>query len=89
MNAAPMEVRKATTPVTQVSPRWPRQAAIQNLPHRWITMQAKNSSTLHRWTELTKCPRDEVCHHVAPPIESTTPEPITTNSPARVSTPNT
>ena len=39
---------------------------MQNLPHRWITMKAKNSSTLHRCSELTKCPSDEVCHQAAP-----------------------
>ena len=89
MNAVPIEVTKAMTPVAQVSPRCPRHAAIQNLPQRWITMQAKKSSTLHRCTEFTKWPRPEVCHHKEPPMESTTPEPTTTSSPARVSTPKT
>ena len=48
------EATKATTPVIQVSQRRPRQAAIQNLPHRWMTMKAMKSSTLHRWTLLKK-----------------------------------
>ena len=68
MNAVPIEPRNATTPVIQVSARLPRQAAIQNLPQRWITMKAKNSSTLHRCRELTKWPTPEVCHHAAPPM---------------------
>jgi hypothetical protein len=89
VKAAPIEVTNRTTPETQVMPLPPRQAAIQNLPHRWITMQPKKSSTLHRCTEFTKWPRDEVCHQTAPPIASTTPDPITTTRPARVSTPNT
>ena len=71
MNAVPIEATNATTPVTQVSARLPRQAAIQNLPHRWITMNAKNSSTLHRCSEFTKCPSDETCHQAAPPTAST------------------
>ena len=29
-------------------------------------MKAKNSSTLHRCSELTKWPIDEVCHQMAP-----------------------
>ncbi len=32
------EAANAATPVTQVIVRRPRQAAIQNLPHRWMTM---------------------------------------------------
>ena len=34
-------------------------------------MTAKNSSTLHRWSEFTKWPSDEVCHQAGPPIAST------------------
>ncbi len=44
------------TPVIQVRARRPRQAAIQNLPHRWITRKAMNSSTLHRCMLLKKWP---------------------------------
>jgi len=44
----PIEIPKSTTPEIHVIARLPRQAAIQNLPHRWITMNPKNSSTLHR-----------------------------------------
>jgi hypothetical protein len=51
-------------------------------------MNTKNSSTLHRCIEL-KRPTDEVCHHVAPPTVSTTPETITNSNAARVATPNT
>ena len=54
MNAVPTEARKQTTPVIQVKARLPRQAAIQNLPHRCTTMKTKNSSTLHRCTLFTK-----------------------------------
>ena len=50
------EAAKATTPVIQVRVRRPRQAAIQNLPHRWMTSSAMNSSTLHRCRLLKKCP---------------------------------
>ena len=42
------DAANAITPVIQVIARRPRQAAIQNLPQRWITMKAMNSSTLHR-----------------------------------------
>jgi len=50
------EATNATTQVIQVHVRRPRQAAIQNLPHRWMTSRAMNSSTLHRWRLLKKCP---------------------------------
>ena len=50
------EATNATTPVIQVMVRRPRQAAIQNLPHRWMTSSAMNSSTLHRCRLLKKCP---------------------------------
>ena len=52
MKAVTTEAMNAITPVIQVSARRPRQAAIQNLPHRWMTMKAMNSSTDHRWTLL-------------------------------------
>ena len=54
MNAVPIEPTKATAPVIHVSARLPRQAAMKNLPHKWMTMQAKNNSTLHRCMEFTK-----------------------------------
>ena len=50
------ETTNATTPVIQVRARLPRQAAIQNLPHRWMTSRAMNSSTLHRCRLLKKWP---------------------------------
>jgi hypothetical protein len=50
------EARNATTPVIQVIVRRPRQAAIQNLAHRWMTSSAMNSSTLHRCRLLKKWP---------------------------------
>ena len=50
------EATNATTPVIHVSARRPRQAAIQNLPHKWMTSTAMNSSTLHRCRLLKKCP---------------------------------
>ncbi len=52
------EARNATTPVTQVQARLPRQAAIQNLPHKWMTSRAMNSSTLQRWRLLKKWPSE-------------------------------
>ena len=62
-----MDTKKATTPVTQVSIRGPRQADIQNLPHRCMTMKKKNRSTLHRCKPLKKCPTAVVCHQLIPP----------------------
>ena len=56
MKHSTIEARKATTPVIQVIARRPRQAAIQNFPHRWITSSAMNSSTLHRCVLLKKWP---------------------------------
>ena len=38
----------------------PRHAAMKNLPHKWMTMKKKKSSTLHRWNEFTRCPAVEV-----------------------------
>ena len=84
-----MEPRKATAPVIQVRARRPRQAAIQNLPHRWMTMKAMKSSTLHRCRELTKCPVEEVCHQAAPPMARMPPEARMTRKAARVRTPKT
>ena len=52
------EATKATTPVIQVQARFPRQAAIQNLPQRWMTSSAMNSSTLHRCRLLKKWPSE-------------------------------
>ena len=56
MNAAATDTRKEMTPVAQVSRRFPRHAAMKNLPQRWITMKKKKASTLHRWSEFTKWP---------------------------------
>ena len=89
MKAVPIEATNAATPVTQVIVRRPRQAAIQNFPHRWITMNMKNSSTLQRWSEFTKWPTDETCHQAEPPTVSTMPDPSTSVRAASVSTPNT
>ena len=62
---------------------------MKNFPHRWITMNMKNSSTLHRWVELKKCPTDDVCHQSEPLIARITPEAITYISAARQATPKT
>ena len=83
------DARKATTPVTQVIARRPRQAAIQNLPQRWMTMKAMNSSTLHRCKLLKKWPTGFVCHQSGPPRAMAKPETQATPSAARVATPNT
>ncbi len=89
MKAVPTEATNATAPVTQVSARRPRQAAMKNLPHRWITMKNMNSSTLHRCRLLTKCPVAEKCHHDGPLSARRPPEISTTSSADKVSTPNT
>src|SRR5450759_4507304 len=89
VNDVPIEIPNSTTPVIHVMARLPRQAAIQNLPQRWITMNPKVSSTLHRWTELTKWPSDEACHQCTPPIASTHPDRITTANADNVNTPKT
>src|SRR5665213_4148197 len=82
VNAATIEIRNENTPVIQVRTRCPRQAAIQNLPHRWMTMKKKKNSTLHRWTLLTKCPRDDRWYHIGPFRLNTTPEAMTKTSEA-------
>ena len=89
MNASTIENTNATTPVIQVSARRPRQAAIQNLPHKWITRNAMNSSTLHRCRLLKKWPTGLVCHQSGPPRAMANPLTITTPSAARLATPNT
>jgi len=84
-----MEATNATAPVTQVIWRLPRQAAIQNLPQRWMTMKKKNSSVLHRCRLLANSPTLEVCHQVGPSNASHAPETSTTAKAAMVRTPNT
>src|SRR5437762_8841293 len=69
-----MEPRNATAPVTQVIARRPRQAAMKNLPHRWMTMVKKNSSTLHRCRPLTNRPTEEAWYHCGPSSASTDTE---------------
>ena len=41
MKAAATDITKEMTPVAQVKRRFPLQAAMKNLPHRWITMKKK------------------------------------------------
>ena len=89
MKAAAIEIRKATTPVIHVSRRFPRQAAMKNFPHRWMTMKKKKASTLQRCRELTKSPVDDTCHHDGPMIDRITPVRITMVRAARVRTPKT
>ena len=89
MKHSTTEATKATTPVIQVRARRPRQAAIQNLPHRWMTSSAMNSSTLHRCRLLKKWPTGLVCHQSVPPIAMAKPLTITTPSAASEATPNT
>ncbi len=83
------EARNATTPVIQVIARRPRQAAIQNLPHRWMTMKAMNSSTLHKCRLLKKWPTGLVCHQSVPPTAMTNPDTMASPNAARDATPNT
>src|SRR5215472_2707829 len=83
------DAANATTPVIHVAARRPRQAAIQNFPHKWITISAMNSSTLHRCKLLKKCPTGLVCHQSTPPRASANPDTTATPSAARLATPNT
>ncbi len=89
MKAVGIESRKQIAPVTQVSARRPRQAAMKNLPHRCTTMKKKKSSVLQRCMLLKKWPTLEPCHHAGPARASTAPEKRTTASEASVSTPKT
>ena len=89
MKAAPTETRNVTTPVIQVDLRFPRQAAMKNLPHRWITMANMKTSTDHRCSELTKSPVDETCHQFGPMMARTNPVTITHSRAQIVVTPNT
>ena len=89
MKHSTIEHTNATTPVTQVMARRPRQAAIQNFPHRWMTKKAMKASTLHRWRLLKKCPTELVCHQSGPPMAMTMPEAITRPRVAKLATPNT
>ena len=89
MKHSTTEATKATTPVTQVSERLPRHAAIQNLPHRWMTKKAMNASTLHMWRLLAKWPTGLVCHQSGPPMAMTMPERMTSPSVAMLATPKT
>ena len=72
-----------------VSRRFPRQAAMKNLPQRWITMNEKKASTLHRCSEFTKCPTDETCHQLGPMMAKTQPVMMTHARLTTVKTPNT
>ena len=56
MKHSTTEAMNATTPVIQVNTRLPRHAAIQNLPHKWMTRKAMNASTLHMCRLLKKWP---------------------------------
>ena len=89
MKHSTTEAMKATTPVTQVTARRPRHAAIQNLPHRWMTMKAMNASTLQRCRLLKKWPTGSVCHQSGPPRARANPEAMAMPSVARLATPNT
>ena len=89
MKHSTTEATNATTPVIQVILRLPRQAAIQNLPHRWMTKKAMKASTLHKWRLLKKCPTALVCHQSGPPTAMMMPDRITSPRVARLATPNT
>ncbi len=87
MNAHGIAIRNETAPVIQTRARPPRQAAIQYLPHRWMTMKRKNNSTDHRWIELKKCPTPVKCHQPGPFSARIEPEAMITTSEASDSTP--
>ncbi len=52
-------------------------------------MKKKNSSVLQRCVLFTKCPTDEVCHHVGPASAITAPETRITTNAASERTPKT
>ena len=79
----------ATAPVIQTRARPPRHAAIQYLPHRWMTKKKKNSSTDHRWMLLKKCPTPVKCHQPGPFSVRIEPDAMITTSDASDRTPNT
>src|ERR1700754_4164293 len=84
-----MATRKVTAPVIHTRARPPRHAAIQYLPHRWMTMTKKNNSTDHRWIELKKWPTPVSCHHPGPFRARIDPDAMITASEDSERTPNT
>ena len=52
-------------------------------------MKKKNASTLHKWSEFTKCPTDETCHQLGPMTARTQPVMMTQARLTTVSTPKT
>ncbi len=89
MKHSTIAARNATTPVIHVARRLPRQAAIQNFPHRWMTRNAMKSSTLHRCMLLKKWPTGFVCHQSGPPMAMSKPETIARARVASEATPKT
>ena len=89
MRAHGIATRNVTAPVIHTRARPPRHADIQYLPHRWMTMKKKNSSTDHRWMLLKKWPMPLSCHQPGPFSARIVPEPTITASELSVSTPNT
>ena len=73
----------------QVRTRCPRQAAIQNFPHMWMTMKKKKNSTLHRCTLLTKCPSELRWYHIGPLRLRITPDAMMNRSDAIAPIPKT
>ena len=62
---------------------------MKNLPHRWITMKKKKASTLHRCSELTKCPAEDTCHQLGPIMARMQPVMMTQARLTTVRTPKT
>ena len=89
MSAHGIATRKVIAPVIQTRERPPRHAAIQYLPHRWMTMKKKNSSTDQRWMLLKKWPMPVKCHQAGPLRARIVPEPMITMSEVSVRTPKT
>ena len=89
VSAHGIATRKVTAPVIHTRARPPRQAAIQYLPHRWMTMTKKNSSTDHRWMLLKKCPTPVKCHQLGPFRVRIMPDTMITASALSDRTPNT
>ncbi len=89
MKHSTTDATNAITPVIQVRARRPLHAAIQNLPHKWMTMNAMNISTDHRCRLLKKWPTGLVCHQSGPPRAMAKPDPMAIARAARLATPKT
>ncbi len=84
-----IDTRKAIIPVIQVLARFPRQAAIRNLPTMCENRNTKKSCTDQKCTLLNQCPRLEMWYQDGPANASTTPDRTIIASETSVRTPKT